>query len=222
MDTTALRNLASVAGSPAGNKITVEQGLEEAADLLDSFNSGTETITVDSVTVTDEAYDSSGWNGDLTAPTKNAVRDKIVSVETEIAKFLVKAANYNNVDAAISKTSGSYGYLNFSSADSKVTINVAAGETVVINAGCFFSCSAAGTYPQFSLFQNAVAVGSVSNARPGTYSSTGEDYQYNTCLILTAPATGSVEYSLRWMKAAGAGTVYARFPYLSVYTLKAS
>jgi hypothetical protein len=29
------------------------------------------------VEVTDEAYDATGWNGDLTVPTKNAVRDKI-------------------------------------------------------------------------------------------------------------------------------------------------
>lgn len=32
------------------------------------------------VTVSDEAYDATGWNSDLTVPTKNAVRDKIESL----------------------------------------------------------------------------------------------------------------------------------------------
>lgn len=41
-----------------------------------------ETLTVTSLTVDDEAYDSAGWNGDLTVPTKNAVRDKIESIAT--------------------------------------------------------------------------------------------------------------------------------------------
>lgn len=34
-------------------------------------------VTITSLTVDDEAYDATGWNGDLTVPTKNAVRDKI-------------------------------------------------------------------------------------------------------------------------------------------------
>lgn len=37
----------------------------------------TDTPTFVTVTVDDEAYDASGWDGDLTVPTKNAVRDKI-------------------------------------------------------------------------------------------------------------------------------------------------
>lgn len=37
-------------------------------------------ITADVVTVDDEAYDSTGWNGDLSVPTKNAVRDVLESL----------------------------------------------------------------------------------------------------------------------------------------------
>lgn len=37
--------------------------------------------TATSVAVDDEAYDEAGWNGDLTVPTKNAVRDAIEAIE---------------------------------------------------------------------------------------------------------------------------------------------
>jgi hypothetical protein len=36
---------------------------------------------VGSVTVSDEAYDATGWNSDLSVPTKNAVRDKIETLQ---------------------------------------------------------------------------------------------------------------------------------------------
>jgi hypothetical protein len=38
------------------------------------------TFTVDNVAVDTEAYDATGWNADLTVPTKDAVRDKIESL----------------------------------------------------------------------------------------------------------------------------------------------
>lgn len=139
---------------------------------------------------------------------------------TEVATYKSKAAVYHNTDGAISKTATTFGYLNFSSGDCKVSLSVAAGEYVEIHAGVFHSTSAAGTFPQFSLYQNTNPIGSVSNARNGTFSTTGEDYQYNTSLILTAPAIGTVEYSLQWKRQAGAGTVYARFPYLMVKTFR--
>ena len=37
----------------------------------------TDDVTFDTVTVSDEAYNATTWNGALTVPTKNAVRDKI-------------------------------------------------------------------------------------------------------------------------------------------------
>jgi hypothetical protein len=39
------------------------------------------TLTVD-LTVPTEAYDDTGWNGDLTAPTKDAIRDVIATIAT--------------------------------------------------------------------------------------------------------------------------------------------
>lgn len=40
---------------------------------------GSNTFTGDQI-VPDDAYDASGWNGDLSVPTKNAVRDKIEAI----------------------------------------------------------------------------------------------------------------------------------------------
>ena len=34
------------------------------------------------VTVPDEAYDATAWNGNMEVPTKNAIRDKIESLNT--------------------------------------------------------------------------------------------------------------------------------------------
>lgn len=44
---------------------------------------GSNTFTGDQI-VPDEAYDASGWNGDLSVPTKNAVRDKIEAILSAI------------------------------------------------------------------------------------------------------------------------------------------
>jgi hypothetical protein len=133
--------------------------------------------------------------------------------------YTVKHGQISHTDAVISKTGGSYGHLNFSSGDVTLSITVAAGEYIYISTGCFYSCSAAGTFPQFALFKNNSNVSGTSNCRAGTYSATGEDYQYSTTYIDTTEAVGTHTFSLRWMKAAGAGTVYARFPYLTVFTL---
>jgi hypothetical protein len=40
------------------------------------YNKTTNTVTVDNLAVDTEIYDGTGWNGDLTVPTKDAVRDK--------------------------------------------------------------------------------------------------------------------------------------------------
>lgn len=44
---------------------------------------GSNTFTGDQI-VPDEAYDPTGWNGDLSVPTKNAVRDKIEAILSSI------------------------------------------------------------------------------------------------------------------------------------------
>jgi len=54
-----------------------------------------------SVTVADEAYDATGWNGDLTVPTKNAVRDKI-----ELVLGTTLPATYQPLDADLTSWAG--------------------------------------------------------------------------------------------------------------------
>lgn len=79
----------SKVGTPVNNQVGVWTGdgtLEGDAAL--TFDTATDTLaTVNGafsgdVTVLDEAYDATGWNGDLSVPTKNAVRDKIESLST--------------------------------------------------------------------------------------------------------------------------------------------
>lgn len=64
-------------------------GLRFANGTVTLSNDGTALIdastsdpTYNTVTVQDEAYDATGWNSDLTVPTKNAVRDKFESFST--------------------------------------------------------------------------------------------------------------------------------------------
>lgn len=64
--------LIKLAGSQTGNALEVQPN-----------GSTTPLMKVDAagdVTVPTEAYDAGGWNGDLTVPTKDAVRDKIESL----------------------------------------------------------------------------------------------------------------------------------------------
>lgn len=67
----------SKVGTPVNNQVGVWTGdgtLEGDAAL--TFDTATNTLATEIVTVTDEAY-GAGWNGSLQVPTKNAVYDKI-------------------------------------------------------------------------------------------------------------------------------------------------
>ncbi|KKK48975.1 hypothetical protein LCGC14_3139730, partial [marine sediment metagenome] len=50
--------------------------------LAMTINSSQNVVVAGDLTVDDEAYTSAGWDGDLSVPTKNAVRDKIESLGT--------------------------------------------------------------------------------------------------------------------------------------------
>ncbi len=97
---TALSNLASVAINTSlvsdtdntdalGISGTAWSDLFLGDGAVINFNAGDVTIThsANAITVAggdllvpDEAYDDAGWNGDLSVPTKNAIRDKIESL----------------------------------------------------------------------------------------------------------------------------------------------
>jgi hypothetical protein len=59
---------------------------------------GSNTFTGDQI-VPDESYDATGWNGNLSTPTKNAIRDKIEAI-------IIAVANATN-DPTFASTSGS-------------------------------------------------------------------------------------------------------------------
>lgn len=93
---------------------------------------GSNTFTGDQF-VPDEAYDATGWNGDLSVPTKNAIMDKIELILSSI----LNATN----DAAFSSTSasdpisaqwalGRFGQLRFGRTTSSGAYTPATGETL--------------------------------------------------------------------------------------------
>lgn len=79
-----------------------------AADLNNfSVTTVTTSSTITSggaVTVPDEAYDATAWNGALTVPTKNAVRDKIEAIASGVGVAVCVAA-YNSGQQTVATTS---------------------------------------------------------------------------------------------------------------------
>lgn len=69
----------TASGTPGGADTQVQfndaGAFNGEADFI--YNKTTNTATVDNLAVDTEVYDATGWNGDLTVPTKDAVRDKI-------------------------------------------------------------------------------------------------------------------------------------------------
>jgi hypothetical protein len=84
--------LFNTAGAPAWGLKRDTTGNDEAF-VLTNYGLGADSMRVDaddhnviftgSVTVPDEAYDEAGWNADLSVPTKNAVRDKIETLQPQ-------------------------------------------------------------------------------------------------------------------------------------------
>jgi hypothetical protein len=74
---------AAITGSGAFASTTLDtgQGANELYDM-DQNVLTTSTPTFSTLTVTTEAYDDTGWNGDNTVPTKDAIRDVISTIAT--------------------------------------------------------------------------------------------------------------------------------------------
>jgi len=83
-------------GTPVNNQIGVWTGdgtIEGDAAL--TFDTTTDTLATQIVTVADDAY-ASGWNASVAVPTKNAVYDKVESMTDELELGLVQSIyNYN-------------------------------------------------------------------------------------------------------------------------------
>jgi hypothetical protein len=73
-------------GTPGGSDTYVQYNDASAfggeADF--TYDETTNTLTVDNAAVDTEAYDATGWNGDLTVPTKDALRDKIETMGSPV------------------------------------------------------------------------------------------------------------------------------------------
>lgn len=70
-----------------------------------------------SVTVLDEAYDATGWNGDLSVPTKNAIRDKIESMSGGWSQ------PYTALSSDTTITQGNVYWVNASTVDINLTLS---------------------------------------------------------------------------------------------------
>lgn len=81
---------AGASGAITVDTIDTGQGANEVYDM-DQNVLTTSTPTFSTLTVADEAYDATNWNGDLTVPTKNAIRDEIESLS--IVSPFTTAAN---------------------------------------------------------------------------------------------------------------------------------
>lgn len=70
----------AIAAGAVGNAQYKSAGGGLQAEAAYSYDSATNTLHVDIVTVNDAAYNAGTWDGSLQVPTKNAVRDKIEAI----------------------------------------------------------------------------------------------------------------------------------------------
>jgi hypothetical protein len=59
------------------------------SDANIAFNTAANILTTDTIKVTTEAYSASGWDGDVSVPTKDAIRDKIESMASSYDYYFV-------------------------------------------------------------------------------------------------------------------------------------
>ena len=91
---------------PAANGATGLVQLSNGAggftsDANISFSTATNTLTVDTVKVINEPYTPAGWDGDLSAPTKDALKDKFESMNTSYDSYFINSTT--NLTAGVDK-----------------------------------------------------------------------------------------------------------------------
>jgi hypothetical protein len=85
---------------PVANGGTGSASAGGARGNLGAYGAG-DSATFLTVQVDDEAYDATGWNADLTVPTKNAVRDKIESLSIPVASDVAYDATTWNANTDV-------------------------------------------------------------------------------------------------------------------------
>jgi hypothetical protein len=198
IDTATLRTQLASVGAAQGTRIQVADSLETIADILDTLVDGTQALDVASVTVDDDAYDS-GWNGDLSVPTKNAVYDQM------------------QTRAIVGHDGGTFSGGVFSSSGTSVqavtttqrTITVATNERITITIDGSYSHSAANGEVNLLIYEDSTGQTFEYNFKAFRANTGGRDTPFALTRSLT-PSAGSKTYSLRVRTPSGTAYVEIR------------
>lgn len=147
-------SVAGLSGVLADNQPTTIAQITDASafaqTLLDDANAAAarttlgvpalagDTFTGD-VIVPDEAYDATGWNGDLSVPTKNAVRDKIESLVVGGGGGVITAIDGATV--ATDESTSSTSYTDLATAGPAVTLTTGTEVYISISANIYRAAS---------------------------------------------------------------------------------
>lgn len=200
IDTATLRALLASASGAQGTRIQVGDSLEEIADILDGLNAGTINFTdlvADTVTVDDEAYNSTNWDGDLTVPTKNAVRDKIETLAPAITTF--GAAYTGTVESVTTEANLTTHALS--------GVVVPAGGRVLVIVGCMVSHGTANGGINIRIRRDSSGLGFWKTSAMYRASTGGGEFHTTLCYLET-PGAGTYTYGLRAFTSSG--TMYVR------------
>lgn len=98
-----------------------------------------------------------------------------------------------------------------------VTVSIKSGDYVKLNWWTRWSVNNTGTTCTFSLFQDSTELTSTAATlnSAGDVDSTGAQNSYAGNYIITIPSTGSVTYTIKWLRASGANVCYSSARYIS-------
>jgi hypothetical protein len=148
------------AGSVAGDSVRYEQVLLLTGGTVAGATTFSAATTFSSdITVPNEAYNATTWNGNNEAPTKNAVRDQFEKVTTLLATYTASASAQIDITEGFD---GTYSSLEF------VFENISPA-TNAVNFNCRLSTDGGGTFLTTNYFSAAM----VNNAATAVGSETG-------------------------------------------------
>ena len=84
-----------------GDEIVFDLDTDNSARVYSGTGVGTITFDTINIAVPTEVYDATGWNGDLTVPTKDAVRDKIEALTLGSAGLTATYVGYGDGSNAL-------------------------------------------------------------------------------------------------------------------------
>lgn len=180
-------------------------------DLNSHDITGTGDINITgSVTVTDDAYDATGWNGSAAVPTKNAIRDKVEAVLSDYASTAnAKGASLVGIEDA----GGLITATTVEAALAELAADVAALDAAVIlkgtwdassgsfpgsgsaQAGWSYIVSVGGTVNGVAFVANDRILAIADNASTSTYAANWHKLDYTDQVLSVDGQTGAVDLS---------------------------